>query len=90
MEKERIKVMLEKFSEGKDFKLNPDEDYLQPVWESLEMSSEKEHMMWCPCRPTTGDKKEDLKRDLSCPCDFKKQITWKTKGECWCGLFVKR
>jgi len=90
MYKKQFKKMFEKFTKGKNFKINPDEEYLIPIWKSFEISSKKEHMLWCPCRPRTGNKEEDLRRDLSCPCDFKKQVTWKTKGECWCALFVKR
>ena len=90
MKKEQIIKYFEKYTEGKDFKLNPDKKFLEPIWKSLEESSEKTNMMWCPCRPRTGNIKEDVKRDLMCACHFKNQITWKNKGECWCALFVKR
>ncbi|MCK4336060.1 MAG: hypothetical protein KAT94_00735 [Candidatus Aenigmarchaeota archaeon] len=35
-----------------------------------------------------GTREGDLK--LMCPCNFKVQENWKKKGECWCGLFIKR
>jgi ferredoxin-thioredoxin reductase catalytic subunit len=77
-----------KFTEGKPFKLNPDEMFIRTLAKG-ELENEKNYgLKYCPCRITTGDPEEDL--NLLCPCNFFSQPVFKEKGECWCGLFVKR
>jgi ferredoxin-thioredoxin reductase catalytic subunit len=51
-------------------------------------NEKKHHLKFCPCRMTSGKQQEDFK--LICPCNFFIQKTWKEKGECWCGLYVKK
>ena len=51
--------------------------------------NQKDHgLKYCPCRLPQGDFVKDLK--LVCPCNFQVQKTYVERGECWCGLFVKR
>lgn len=88
MKKEELISVYEKFTENKDFMLNPDDERVGMLADGL-LNNEKNHgLRYCPCRLRTGDMKKDLL--LVCPCNFKMQDTWKEKGECWCSLFVRR
>ena len=86
-EKEFLRIITE-FTRGKDFMLNPDETRVVLIVKGV-IRNEKEHgMRFCPCRTRDGTWERDL--ELLCPCNFFEQKTWKEKGECWCGLFVKQ
>lgn len=87
MNKEELILVWEKFCEGKDFKLNND-DHVEKVAEGVLEVEKKDGMKYCPCRIIIGEFDKDL--ELLCPCNFKIQQTWKEKGRCWCGLFIKR
>ncbi len=88
MNKEELIKVWEKFTEGKDFKLNENKEIVETLAGGV-LTNEKNHgLKFCPCRIKTGDFEEDLK--IVCPCNFKAQQTWKEKGKCWCGLFVRR
>jgi len=87
MNSEQLRQAWEKFTEKNDFKLNPDKEHVDMVIEGL-LNNEKKHgLKLCPCRLKDGTRERDL--SLICPCNFKIQDTWKNKGMCWCGLFVK-
>ncbi len=47
-------------------------------------------LKYCPCRLRAKDWEEDLR--IVCPCHFTIHETYKgvERGECWCGLFVRR
>jgi ferredoxin-thioredoxin reductase catalytic subunit len=81
---------IEKFAEGNEFQVNPDQEKVETLLEGI-FNCEKNHgMKFCPCRLTTKNFEEDLK--LVCPCNFRIHETYKHKvdGECWCGLFRRR
>lgn len=78
----------ERFAEKNDFMLNPDKEHVAIVAKGVLKNEEKFGLKLCPCRLRDGTRETDLK--LLCPCNFKAQDTWNTKGMCWCGLFVKR
>jgi len=78
MNKEELKEIWKKFSEDKDFKLNPDIDKVDQIAELILKNEEKTGSRLCPCQINTF-----------CPCNFKIQENWKNKGTCICGLFVK-
>jgi ferredoxin-thioredoxin reductase catalytic subunit len=73
---------------GEEYKLVDDAEMVQGLAEGV-LNNQQEHgLRYCPCRLATGDFDSDLK--LICPCNFQVQKTWAERGECWCGLFVRR
>jgi len=88
MNEEELRKKLEKFTENKDFKLNPDDWHANFIIKGLLENEKKYKFKLCPCRLRDGTRERDL--ELICPCNFKLHDTWGTKGMCWCGLFVKR
>jgi ferredoxin-thioredoxin reductase catalytic subunit len=86
--KEKFLEAIEKLSEKNEFQVNPDKEKVKMLLDGL-FHNEKSHgLKYCPCRLITKDFKEDLL--LVCPCNFLIHDTYKEKGECWCGLFVRR
>jgi ferredoxin-thioredoxin reductase catalytic chain len=73
---------------GEEYKLVEDAEMVSGLAEGV-LNNQKGHgLRYCPCRLATGDFNADLK--LICPCNFQVQQTWTERGECWCGLFVRR
>jgi ferredoxin-thioredoxin reductase catalytic subunit len=90
MNKVDFRKAIEKFAEGNEFQINPDQEKVETLLGGI-FNCEKNHgMKFCPCRLTTKNFEEDLK--LVCPCNFRIHETYKDKvdGECWCGLFRRR
>jgi ferredoxin-thioredoxin reductase catalytic chain len=78
----------EDFARQSGLSLNEDREMVETLAKGV-LENQKSHgLRYCPCRITTGDFEKDLR--LVCPCNFTAQKTWKERGECWCGLFVKR
>ncbi len=88
MNKEELKKSWEMFTEKNDFMLNPDDKHVDMVIDGVLENEKKCGLKLCPCRLGDSTRKMDL--ELICPCNFKIQEKWKNKGECWCGLFVRR
>ena len=88
MNPEDLKRVWKEFTEKNDFILNPDERHVDIVIDGVLKNEEKFGFKLCPCRLRDGTRERDLA--LICPCNFKIQETWKNKGQCWCGLFVKK
>jgi len=88
MNKEELRKAWEQFTEKNDFKLNPDKEHVALTAKGVLENERKYGLKLCPCRLRDGTKQRDL--ELICPCNFKIQDSWKNKGMCWCGLFVKR
>lgn len=85
---EKLIKIWQEFSTDKIFQLNPDPKKVELLAQGV-LSNEKNHYLkFCPCRIATGKQEEDFK--LICPCNFFTQKTWLEKGECWCGLYVKK
>ncbi|MFA6296810.1 MAG: ferredoxin-thioredoxin reductase catalytic domain-containing protein [Patescibacteria group bacterium] len=70
------------------FKINPDSSKVEKLATGVLNNEEKHGLKFCPCRMKSGNAVEDLK--LVCPCNFFVQKVWQEKGECWCGLFIKK
>ncbi len=88
MNKQELKEAWEKFTQRNDFMLNPDNEFVDQLAQGV-LENEKNHgLKLCPCRLRNSTRERDL--ELLCPCNFKAQEKWGKKGECWCGLFVKR
>lgn len=88
MDKEGLYKIWAKFTEGKDFKQNPDTKMTDMIAEGLLENEKLYGLRLCPCRLRDGTRERDL--ELICPCKFKTHSTWESQGRCWCGLFVKR
>lgn len=88
MNRKDLRRVWEDFTKENDFTLNPDRKHVDMIVEGV-LENEKQYgLKLCPCRLRDGTRQRDL--DLICPCNFKMHDTWKTKGMCWCGLFVKK
>ena len=88
MNEEELLKVWERFTEKNDFKLNPDKELVKRIIEGVLKNEEKFGLKLCPCRIRDGSRERDL--ELICPCNFKVDKTWQEKGQCWCGLFVKK
>ncbi len=87
-DKEKFQEAIEKFAEKNEFQVNPDREKVEMLLDGV-VHNEKNHgLKYCPCRLITKDFQEDLA--LVCPCNFLIHDTYREKGECWCGLFVRR
>lgn len=88
--KEDFSRAIEKFTEGNEFQVNPDRQKVEMLLDGLFKNERNHGLKYCPCRLMTKDFAEDMK--LVCPCNFLIHETYKGKdrGECWCGLFVRR
>ncbi len=87
-DREKFLEAIETFTEKNEFQVNPDKEKVTILLDGV-FNNEKNHgLKYCPCRLITKDFREDLK--LVCPCNFLIHETYKEKGECWCGLFVRR
>jgi ferredoxin-thioredoxin reductase catalytic subunit len=90
MNREAFFKAITQFTAKNEFKINPDKNRVNTLLDGL-FNNEKNHgLKFCPCRLITKNFEEDLK--LVCPCNFTIHETYKgiDKGECWCGLFVRR
>ena len=88
LEKEDFLKAIEKFTEENEFQVNPDREKVEMLLEGLSQNEGNHGLKYCPCRLITKDFVEDAK--LVCPCNFLIHETYKDRGECWCGLFVRR
>ena len=86
MDKEELLKLLEKFIENKDFKFNPDQKHVDMIINGLIENEKKYGYRYCPCIIISENKKDNR----ICPCNFRTQPVWETKGMCHCGLFAKR
>jgi len=85
---EELKMVWGEWTKDKDFILNPDKEHTDMAIQGALEQEQKKGLKYCPCRLQVGEFEKDL--ELICPCNFKIQKTWKEKGMCWCGLFVRR
>jgi len=88
--KEDFLRAIEKLAEGQEFMVNPDRSRIETLFEGV-FNNERNHgLKYCPCRLIGKEFEEDLK--IVCPCNFLIHETYKgvDKGECWCGMFIKR
>jgi ferredoxin-thioredoxin reductase catalytic subunit len=88
LNKQEIIKAFEEFCQGNEFELNPDKNHVEATIDGLLENKKKYGLKYCPCRIVSGDFEKDA--ELICPCNFRLQQNYKTKGECWCGLFVKK
>jgi ferredoxin-thioredoxin reductase catalytic subunit len=81
---------IENLAEGQEFMVNPDRARLETLFEGVFNNERNHRLKYCPCRLICKEFEEDLK--IVCPCNFLIHETYKglDKGECWCGMFIKR
>jgi len=87
---ETFRMAIEAFVAKNEFQVNPDREKIDLLLEGIFDNESNHGLKYCPCRLRTKDLAEDLK--IVCPCNFLVHETYKgvAKGECWCGLFVRR
>ena len=88
MNEKELRAAWEGFTQKNDFRLNEDHAHVDIVVKGVLENEKKHGLKLCPCRLRDGTSERDL--TLICPCNFKIQDTWFKKGQCWCGLFVRR
>ena len=88
MTEQEVRLALAKFTEGKEFELNPDSTHVDYIIKGIMANAEAKGLKYCPCRIPVGDFEKDL--GLVCPCNFFTHKTWASQGRCWCGLFTRR
>jgi ferredoxin-thioredoxin reductase catalytic subunit len=88
--KEDFRRAIEKFTEENEFMVNPDRGRVDLLFDGIFNNEHNHGLKYCPCRLMSKDFAEDLR--IVCPCNFLIHETYKglDKGECWCGLFIKR
>jgi len=85
-----FRAAIGRFATGQEFEVNPDTEKVDLLLTGI-FENEKNHgLKFCPCRLRTKVPEEDAR--LICPCNFTIHETYKgvPRGECWCGLFVRR
>ncbi|MCJ7611100.1 MAG: hypothetical protein MUP19_02460 [Candidatus Aminicenantes bacterium] len=88
--REKFLEAIQTFAEKNEFRVNPDQDKVNTLLDGLTANENKHGLKYCPCRLISKNFAEDSQ--LVCPCHFRIHETYKgqDKGECWCGLFVRR
>ena len=97
-DKERIRMSWKVFASedrsdagpDSEFVLNPDTAHVDMVIDGVLANLDEHGAKLCPCRLRDPEGTYERDLELLCPCNFMVQDTWKERGDCWCGLFVKR
>lgn len=84
--KEKVRRYAEKYAAQKGYRLNPNPEELDLVFEGLAKRREQYGAQYCPCRIVLGDKEED--RKIICPCIYHEEEI-RRDGMCHCALFFK-
>lgn len=82
-----LRQRLEKYLEGKSYRLNPETETLNAILGAILKRREKFGEDYCPCRRVTGDKEQD--KAIICPCIYHEDELAKD-GACHCQLFTSR
>ena len=67
--------------------LNPDEAFLNDLFEGLVKNEERYGYPLCPCRVGSG--KLEFDRDILCPCDYRDPDVQEF-GCCYCAMYVRK
>lgn len=67
--------------------LNPDDAFLNDLFEGLVKNEERYGYPLCPCRVGSG--KLELDRDILCPCDYRDPDV-QEYGCCYCAMYVRK
>ena len=82
---QRLFNTLRKVQESKGYLLNPDKEWTFELLEGLITNKQAHGYMCCPCRPASGDRKND--EDIICPCVYR-DPDLEEYGSCYCNLYV--
>jgi len=83
---EELRKKVAAYAEGKDFRLNPDEEVVEMVLKGMLKKREKFGADYCPCRMVSGDKEKDAPN--ICPCAYHLEEL-ERDGQCHCRLYIK-
>lgn len=78
---------LRREAEKNAYYLNPDVEFVKDLLRSLLTNEQRYGYRSCPCRLSSGNKREDL--DIICPCDYR-DPDLAEYGACYCALFVSK
>jgi ferredoxin-thioredoxin reductase catalytic chain len=67
------------------WKLNPDNEFTEMLFEGLAKNSRRYGYYSCPCRDADGERSRD--GDIICPCAYCRPDQ-EEYGHCYCGLFL--
>jgi len=67
--------------------LNPNQSFLQDLFEGLKRNEERYGYPTCPCRLASG--KLGFDRDIICPCHYRDPDVAEF-GACYCALYVRK
>jgi len=84
---ENLRKKYREYTQGEDFKLNPNRELVDKVIEGLKRNKNTHGEYYCPCRRITGDTEKDQRK--ICPCRYHKREL-EEQGHCHCMLFVKK
>lgn len=85
-ERESVDRFAKSYANKKSYVLNPDRQIYDMIIEGLLANKIKYKRLYCPCRPVTGNLREDLNK--ICPCKWHEEEIEKD-GMCLCQLFLK-
>ena len=81
----RFYEKLKREAEAGGYHLNPDAGFASELARGLLANEKRYGYQSCPCRLSSGDKKEDV--DIICPCDYR-DADVSEYAACYCGLYV--
>ncbi|MCX6649119.1 MAG: ferredoxin:glutaredoxin reductase [Candidatus Bathyarchaeota archaeon] len=84
---ESVRQRAESDARSRGYHLNPDQKFLQDLFEGLKTNEDRYGYPSCPCRPGTGVYEQD--RDVICPCDYRDPDVAEF-GACYCSLYVNK
>jgi len=84
---ERVRQRAESDAKTNGCYLNPDQDFLNDLFEGLKKNEERYGYPSCPCRLASG--RFELDRDIICPCDYRDPDVAQY-GCCYCALYVRK
>jgi ferredoxin-thioredoxin reductase catalytic chain len=82
--KEDVYKFVQMTSEHKNWKLHPDEMFLDVLVEGLMINYNRYGYFSCPCRSAAGERTKD--QDIICPCAYCVPDQ-EEFGHCYCGLY---
>jgi len=84
---DKLYEMLRKVQEPKGYFFNKDREQVIELLEALLVNKARYGYMSCPCRLSSGDRKED--KDIFCPCVYREPDV-EEYGSCYCNLYVSK
>ena len=86
--KEQLKEMFLPIIDRLGYKLSPDEELVDFLFEQEVQIEKDKGSPFCPCQALTGDREHDMQ--LVCPCIPFHREHYDFMKRCWCGLYVHK